>query len=87
MPVSIDLELEPAASPPLTEMQRNARDLLAAAIRICDGAGLALIPGPAHLTIYVQQRGKAGRYSSVQMLDLPQIQPKPLGRNAERRGR
>ena len=82
----IELELEPAVTPPLTELQRNARDLLAAAIRICDGAGLAIVPGPAHLTIYVQQRGKAGRYSSVQMMDLPQIQPRPLGRHAERRG-
>ena len=84
--MSIDIELEPDRSPPLTELQRNARDLLAAAIRICDGAGLALVPGPAHLTIYVQQRGKAGRYSSVQMMDLPQIQPRPLGHHAERRG-
>ncbi|MEY4908197.1 MAG: hypothetical protein RL260_1915 [Pseudomonadota bacterium] len=69
----------------MTELQRIACDTLAAAVRLCDAAGLALVPGPTHVTVYVPQRYRPSCYSSAKVLDLPQIAPKLLGRSAPRR--
>ena len=74
-----------AQAPALTELQRIARDTLAAAVRLCDAAGLAVVPGPTHVTLWVPQRWRPGCYSAAGVLDLPQIQTKPMGRTAPRR--
>lgn len=78
-------EVSTAPAPAMTELQRIARDTLSAALRLCDAAGLALVPGPAHVTVYVPQRYRPSCYSAAGMLELPQIAPKPLGRSAPRR--
>lgn len=75
----------PEIAPSMTELQRIAEDTLVAAVRLCDAAGLALVPGPTSVTLYVPQRWRPGRYSAGRMLDLPQIAAKPLGRSAPRK--
>lgn len=82
-----ELDASPATVPPLTELQRNAYAALCAVARLCDSAGLALVPGPTSVAVYVPQRGKPGRYSLLRSIDLPQIKAKPLGVHAERRKR
>jgi hypothetical protein len=73
------------AVPAMSELQRIARDSLAAAVRLCDAAGLALVPGPTTITLYVPQRFRPSAFSSADVLDLPQIPVRRLGRNAPRR--
>ena len=71
--------------PAMTELQRIARDTLATAVRLCAAAGIAVVPGPTHVTLWVPQRWRPSCYSAADVFDLPQIQPKTLGRSAPRR--
>lgn len=79
------IELDSASTPTLTELQRLARDNLANAVRLCAAAGIAVVPGPTHITLWVPQRWRPNCYSAADVLDLPQIAPQPLGRSAPRR--
>lgn len=72
-------------TPAMTELQRIARDTLTAAVRLCDAAGLAIVPGLTHVTLWVPQRWRPGCYSAADVLDLPQIKTRPMGRTAPRR--
>lgn len=79
-----ELEIE-LQTPAMSELQRIARDTLVAAVRLCDAAGLAVVPGPSHVTLWVPQRRHPTRYSAAEVLDLPQIKTSPTGRTAPRR--
>lgn len=78
-------ELSTNTAPAMTELQRIARDTLAAAVRLCDAAGIVVVPGPTHITLWVPQRRRPSCYSAADVFDLPQIAPRPLGRAAPRR--
>lgn len=78
-------DAEAGTLPPMTELQRIARDSLNAAVRLCEAAGLALVPGPTSVTVWVPQKFRGHRYSRHESFDLPQIAPRPLGRTAPRR--
>jgi hypothetical protein len=85
-PTELDTtEAEAGRLPPMTELQRIARDTLNAAVRLCDAAGLALVPGPTSVTVWVPQKFRGYRYSQGEAFDLPQITPRPMGRHAPRR--
>jgi hypothetical protein len=85
-PIELDaLDEDNAPAPPMTELQRIARDSLAASVRLCAAAGLALVPGPTHVTVWVPQKFRGHRFSRAESFDLPQITPRPLGRHAPRR--
>lgn len=78
-------ELSTDAAPAMTELQRIARDNLATAVQLCAAAGIAVVPGPTHVTLWVPQRRRPSCYSAAAVFDLPQIAPRPLGRAAPRR--
>lgn len=78
-------DAEAGARPPMTELQRIALDSLAATVRLCEAAGLVLLPGPVSVTVWVPKKDAAHRYSQSDTFDLPQFVPRPLGRHAPRR--
>lgn len=57
----------------MTEMQRIARDSFTAAVRLCEAVGVAVVPGPTHVTLYAAQRRRRNRYAPVAVVTLPQI--------------
>lgn len=79
-----ELDEQAVACAHMTELQRIACDALQAAVRLCNAAGVALVPGPTTVRIWVQQRGRPSRWSSGDVIDLPQIMTEPRGRAASR---
>ena len=87
-PTELDTaDAEAGRLPPMTELQRIALDSLATTVRLCDAAGLALMPGPTSVTVWVPAKSDGSRYRQSETFDLPQIIPRPLGRHAPRRRR
>lgn len=82
-----EIDASPATAPPLTEQQRNVYAALSAVVRLADCAGMALVPGPTWVSVYVPHHRRPGCYSLLRQIDLPQIKTEPLGRHAGRRKR
>ena len=85
--VTVSTDGDGAQCPPMSELQRIARDSYRTAVLLCDAAGLALVPGPTEVTVYVRQRSRPSNWSRVETIDLPQIAPATTGRHANRRPR